>query len=307
MRKAFVDTLYSLAENNNDIFLLSADMGFSLFEKFRDSFPRRFINLGVAEANMIGVAAGLALSGKNVYAYAIVPFLTMRCLEQIRVDICSQDLSVKLVGSGGGLSYGPQGVTHHAIEDIAVMRSLPNMTVVCPGDPIESELTTQESVVWSHPIYIRLSVGRDPEVHAEKPFFEIGKGIILEDGCDLTIMATGNMLHAAKQVAERLQGSGVKPLLISMHTIKPIDQALIRKAAAETGAIFTLEEHSLIGGLGSAVAEILGESAEKVLFKRIALPDRYIKEVGGQEFLRRTCGLSVDQVAETILNAISIR
>jgi transketolase len=254
---------------------------------------------------MIGIAAGLALSSKIVYAYAIVPFLCMRCFEQIRVDICSQNLPVNLVGSGGGLCYGPQGVTHHSIEDISIMRSLPNMTVVCPGDPVEAEMATQKSADWAHPIYIRLSIGRDPDVHTEKPAFEIGKGIILRDGSDLTLIATGNMLYTAKQVAERLQESNFNSRLISMHTIKPIDHSLIRKAATETGAIFTLEEHSAIGGLGSAVSEILAESMEKILFRKIALPDRYLNDVGGQEFLRRICGLSVDQVTETILDTIS--
>lgn len=304
MRTAFITTLTELARENKNIFLLTGDLGFSVFEKFREEFPDRFFNIGLAEANMVGISAGLSLSGKIVFIYSIVPFVTMRCFEQIRNDICYQNLNVKIIGSGGGLCYGSAGPTHHSITDIAIMRALPNMTVICPGDPIETELAVKASITYQGPVYIRIGRGHEPRVHSASPYFEIGKGIILKEGSDIALIATGNMLSTAKQVADMLEGSGLSIRLTSMHTVKPIDKALILKAAKETKAIFTIEEHSLIGGLGGAVAEVLAESEHKVLFKRFALPDAYIKDVGSQKYLREKNDLSVSQIVANILNLI---
>lgn len=301
MRTAFINTLCQLAEKDKKIFLLTGDLGFSILERFRDRFPNRFINAGVAEANMIGVAAGLALSGKIIFVYSIVPFLTMRCFEQVRNDLCQQRVNVKLVGIGGGLSYGAAGPTHHSIEDIAIMRALPNMVVLCPGDPVETELSIKSVVLYQGPAYIRLGKSNEPEVHFNTPNFKIGRGITIKNGSDITIIATGNMLYTAREVTNGLEKNGFSIRLISMHTIKPLDKNIIMRAAQETKAIFTIEEHNIIGGLGSAAAEVLGESNYKILFRRIGLFDQYLRAVGSQMYLRKKSGLSVERIVSNIL------
>jgi transketolase len=303
MRAAFINTITQEARKDKDIFLLTGDLGFSVLEDFRKEFCGRFFNIGVAEANMVGIAAGLALCGKKVFVYSIASFVTTRCLEQIRNDVCYQNLNVKIIGVGSGLSYGSAGATHYSIEDIAMMRALPNLTVICPGDPLEVELAIKESCRHDGPMYIRLGKGKEPKVHETIENFTIGKGIILNNGSDIAIIATGNMLYNAKQAADRLIEKGISVRLISMHTVKPIDRDLVIRAAKETKAIFTVEEHSLIGGLGSAVAEILAEEESKVSFKRIALPDIYALDVGSQEYLRKKYGLSTEAIAQNILQA----
>lgn len=300
MRRTFINTLIELAEKDKGIFLLTGDLGFSVLERFRDKFPDRFFDVGVAEQNMIGVAAGLALSGKIVFVYSIVPFVTMRCFEQIRNDLCFQNLNVRLVGTGGGFSYGSAGSTHYALEDVAIMRSLVNMTVICPADPIETELVVKSSLSHQGPIYIRLGKRNEPVIHS-KLNFQIGRGIIVEHGGDVTIIASGSMLLIAKQISESLKNNNLSVRIISMPTVKPLDKRIILKSARETKAIFTLEEHSIIGGLGSAVSEVLAESKHKVMFKRFALPDRYNEFVGSQKYLLERSGLSVQQITKTIL------
>jgi len=303
MREAFITTLTELARENENIFLLTGDLGFSVFEKFRGEFPGRFFNIGVAEANMASIAAGLALSGKTAFIYSIVPFVTMRCFEQITNDICYQNLNVKIIGVGGGLCYGSAGPTHHSITDIAVMRALPNMTVICPGDPIETELAVKSSVTHQGPIYIRLGKGHDPQIYCRPPRFKIGEAVVLEEGRDVTLIATGNMLPVAKDAAEKLKEYGLGVRLISMHTVKPIDEKSILKAGRETKAIFTIEEHSLVGGLGSAAAEIIAESNFKVFFKKIALPNVFVKDLGSQDYLREKNDLSAGKIAAKVLMA----
>jgi len=301
MRTAFINTITELARKDKDIFLLTGDLGFSFFENFKKEFPDRFFNIGVAEANMVGIAAGLTLSGKKVFIYSIVPFATMRCFEQIRNDICYQNLDVKIIGVGGGLCYGSAGMTHYSIEDIAIMRSLPNMTVICPGDPTEVKLSVRSSLNYKAPIYIRLGKGNEPKVHSNLKNFSIGKGIIINNGKDITIISTGNILYNAKRASDLLKSKNISIRLISMHTIKPIDKDLVIKAVRETKAIFTIEEHSLIGGLGSVVSEIIAEEGANICFKRIALSDAYPRDIGSQEYLRMRLGLSVDNIVRNIL------
>lgn len=302
MRSTFIETLVKLAKKDKRIYLLTGDLGFGVLEKFRDSFPSRFLNMGVAEANMVGVAAGLALSGKIPYVYSIATFLTMRAFEQIRNDVCYQNLNVKLIGVGSGLTYSFYGATHQPIDDVGVIRSLPNMVIVSPGDPIETDLATKFSLAHQGPVYLRLAGKGEPTIHSEKPFFKLGQGITLIKGHDLTIMATGNILENAYLATKQLSQKGISARLISMPFIKPIDKKIILEAASQTKAIFTVEEHSLIGGLGSAVAEVLAEdNRSKILFKRIALPDEYPPIVGSRQYLREKYGLSVDEIVKYIL------
>jgi transketolase len=301
MRTAFVETLFELAGNDRDIMLLSADLGFKLFDPFREAYPQQFVNMGVAEQNMIGVAAGLGLEGKRVYCYSMVPFLTFRTLEQIRVDLCYQNVGVTLIGVGGGLTYGLEGMTHHAIEDIAVMRALPNMTVVAPGDPLECRALIEMSARYEGPLYVRLGGNNDPVVHKNPIAFRMGKGIVIDEGKDLAIIATGTMLQKAKEVSDLLSDRCVAPTLVSMHTLKPLDRELVRWCGERSKYLVILEEHSEIGGLGSAVAECLFETGWGGRFLKIALPDQFCKDIGRADYLLEKNGLSTARIFEQII------
>jgi len=301
MKTAFARTLEVLAKANEDIYLLTGDLGFGVFDRFRQLYPKRFVNVGVAEANMIGVAAGLALSGKTVYCYSIIPFLVMRPLERIRVDLCYHNVKVNLVGVGGGLSYGLEGMTHHAVEDVAIMRSLPNMTVVAPGDPQEVITLIGKSVEHEGPLYVRLGRSGEPHVYDDVPALEIGKGIVIYEGSDITLIATGTMLSVAKFAAEDLMKIGLDVRLISMHTIRPLDTELVRACAIDSKAIFTVEEHSVNGGLGTAVAEVLLEFGYQGRFTKIGLPDQYCPHVGKGEYLRQQYNLTRESIVARIL------
>jgi transketolase len=304
MRKAFIKALTEQAARDKRIWLLTGDMGFSVFEDFAARYPDRFLNAGVAEANMTGIAAGLALSGLVPYIYSITPFVTMRNYEQLRIDACYQNQSIRIIGGGAGLCYGSAGGTHHALEDISLMRSLPNMTVICPGDPHEVTAAVTCSLEHNGPLYIRLGRDGDPLVHPGDVALQPGRAITVREGTDVALIATGNILGNTQKAADELQKQGVSARLISMPFVKPLDREAILGAASETRALFTIEEHSLIGGLGSAVAEVLAESGRPVRFLRLAIPDRFFKEVGSQEYLRSLVGLSVDGIVEAALNSL---
>ncbi|MBI3985217.1 MAG: 1-deoxy-D-xylulose-5-phosphate synthase [Candidatus Levybacteria bacterium] len=304
MRTTFLNTLYQLAQNNKDIMLITGDLGFSVFEKYIEKFPRQYLNAGVAEQNMTGLAAGLATEGKTPFIYSIVPFVTMRNFEQIRNDICYQNLNVKIVGVGAGFSYGPYGHTHHGLEDIGVLRTLANLTIFCPGDPKEVEFVTRQALKIKGPVYIRLGKAGEPVIHNTKSKLEVGKGAIITDGKDLTIIATSTMLYRAFEVSKILAKKGFSVRVVSMHTIKPFDSNIVIDSAKKTRAIFSLEEHSIIGGLGSAVSEVLAENSFSIKFKRLGVQDRFTKVIGNQEFMREANNLSIDSVVNTILRYV---
>jgi transketolase len=301
MRSAFFRELLELAAADERIQLVVGDLGFGAIEPFVRRFPGRFLNAGVAEQSMTGVAAGLALCGKVVFTYSIGNFPTLRCLEQIRNDVCYHHANVKIVSVGGGLAYGSLGMTHHATEDLAIMRALPGMIVVAPGDPWEVEQATRAIAGEPGPCYLRLGRAGEPRLHGPGAAFKLGRGIRMREGRDLTIMSTGGLLESALDVAEQLGTIGIEARVVSMHTLKPLDEAEVVAAATETGAIATLEEHSLIGGLGSAVAETLAESAAPtVRLKRFALPSAFVTEAGSQEYLRERYGLSPKYIVEAL-------
>jgi transketolase len=307
MRSAFMRTLVELAEKDDRINLLVGDLGFGVVEPFAEKFPSRFVNAGVAEQDMTGIAAGLALCGKIVFTYSIANFPTLRCFEQIRNDVCYHNANVKVVSVGGGLAYGALGVTHHATEDIAVMRTLPNMTVVAPGDAFEAELATRALVAQQGPAYLRLGRSGEPRVHWDGLDFQLGKSVRLTEGSDITLIATGTMLYTAVQVAERLSQDGIQARVLSMHTVKPLDAEAVHAAACETGAIVTIEEHSILGGLGSAVAEILAEHPEfRVPFKRLGLPPTFTSLVGSQDYLKEAYSLTVGGILNSLAGMIRI-
>jgi len=301
MRTAFIETLTQLAEKDSRINLVVGDLGFGVVVDFAERFPNQFLNAGVAEQNMTGVAAGMALCGKVVFTYSIANFPTLRCVEQIRNDVCYHNANVKIVSVGGGLAYGAVGVTHHATEDIAILRALPNMTVVAPGDPVEAGLATAAVVAHSGPCYLRLGRAGEPTVHRADVEFQLGRAITVRDGKDMTLIAAGGMLRNAVDASERLSAQGIQARVLSMHTIKPLDVEAVVAAARETAAIVTLEEHSVVGGLGSAVVEALVDSGVLgVPVKRIGLPDSFTSEVGNQEYLLDVNNLSVDKILTTI-------
>jgi transketolase len=304
MRIAFVKTITEIAKRDKHLMLLTGDLGFSVFENFQQAYPRQYINAGVAEQNMTGVAAGLAAEGKNPWIYSIIPFVTMRNFEQIRNDICYQNLNVKIVGVGAGFAYGAYGHTHHALEDMGIMRVLPNMVILCPGDPVEVALATKVAVKHQGPVYIRLGKAGEPIVHMDKPNFQIGKGIVVQNGSDVTIMATSTFLYRGLEVVRALSTHHISARLVSMHSLKPFDAPLVRRCARETKAIFSLEEHSVIGGLGSAVAEVIAESGIGIKFVRIGVPDRFTKTIGRQEFMRHANNLDVVQIVRRIRTSI---
>ena len=294
-----------MAEQDSSVVFLTADLGYKIFDDFAVRFPGRFMNVGVAESNMIGVAAGLALAGFRPFVYSIVPFATLRCLEQIRNDVCYNDVPVTIVGVGGGYSYGANGPTHHALEDIAAMRSRPNMTVVCPGDPVEAELAVHAIHAHGGPSYLRLGRAGDPVVHRDPPDFRVGRAINVRRGADCTLISTGGMLPVALEAAAMLSDE-ISCRVVSMHTVKPLDGAALSDCCRETGAIFTLEEHSRIGGLGSATGEWLSDNGHRLPLVSFGTRDSFAHAGGSQEYLRADQELSAPHIAGRIKRALSL-
>ncbi|MBM4437330.1 MAG: transketolase [Actinobacteria bacterium] len=304
MRDAFAAQLHQEMAEDPRIMLLTADIGFKVFDRIVSDFPGRFINMGVAEANMLGVAAGLAMSGKRPVVYTIIPFLTMRAFEQIRVDVCIQKQPVTIVGVGGGVAYGTLGPTHHSIEDVAILRSLPNMTVVVPCDPQESRKATRAAFRNVGPLYIRLGKNGEPPLYGDNHSFVIGRAVELRSGADATIVVTGPISRVALEAADRLAGMGVRTRVLNVHTIKPIDAEAILRAARETTAVVSVEEHSIVGGLGSAVAEVLAEGGAAAPFRRLGVRDVYSYGVGSQEYHLRRHGLTVEAISGVIMGML---
>ena len=301
MRKALSETLLRLAKDDERIFLVTADMGYSVFEEMKKAIPDRTLNIGIQEANMMGFCAGLAMAGKIPFTYTIASFATMRCFEQIRDDIAYQNVNVKIIGTGGGIGYGTLGPTHHSIEDIGIMRCIPKMCIVCPADSVETRHAVEAAYKRDGPVYIRIGKN-EPPIHSDLKEFEIGKAIMVQDGPDATIISTGSMLRIAIETAGILKKAGINTRVLSMHTVKPIDEKAVLDAAVQTKAIFTLEEHNVIGGLGSAVSEILAEKGANVRFHRFGIPDEFAKNVGSQQFLLKGYGLEPNLLSGCIKN-----
>lgn len=304
MRFAVVKTIYKAGLENQNIYFITGDYGHADTEGFREHFGSRYFNAGMSEQNIIGMAAGLALSGMKVFVYSIVPFITLRCYEQIKVDVCDHNVDVTIIGGGGGFAYGDAGATHYSIEDIAAMRALPNMKVVAPANPMEAQLLTEEILKIGGPAYIRIGRGKEPDPeHAYTLRF--GKAYVAREGEDITIISTGTILEEALRAAGILAVKGVSTEVLNMHTIKPLDADAIQERVGNRKAIFTLEEHSIYGGLGSAVSEVIAEiPGEKPRFLRFGVPDRWPGVVGSQHYLRDISGISAEKVVERISNEI---
>jgi transketolase len=307
MRTAFIESLVDAASRDGRVWLLTGDLGFGVVETFAARFPERFLNVGVAEQNMTGVATGLALSGKIVFTYSIANFPTLRCLEQIRNGPCYHNTNVKVVSVGGGFAYGSLGMSHHATEDIAIMRALPNMTVVAPGDPIETRAAVDALIRHSGPAYLRLGRAGEPVVHQQPIAFSLGDALTLRDGGDVTLISTGGMLATAHRVAAQLAREGTMCRLLSMHTVKPLDAGAVIAAALETRLVVTLEEHSALAGLGGAVAEVMAEMPSRPApLKRIALPSAFASRAGSRDYLAHLHGLSDQAIVETVRHAMAL-
>lgn len=300
MRNAYLTALYSLAENNAEVLAVVGDNGAIVYDQFRADFPDQFVNFGISEANMVSASAGLASCGKIPFVYTISPFLTMRALEQVRNDVCLQKQNVKLVGTGAGFVYSSLGPTHHATEDLAVMRVLPNLTIFSPASPLEVQQATIAAYNIQGPVYLRLGTNREAEIYGEDYVFEPGQGITLKKGDDLSIIVTGSIAVDALQAAAELDKIGISTRVINIHTLKPLDQAIILQAARETGAIISLEEHNIIGGLGSAVAEVLVENEfNPVCFQRMGLRESFAAGYGSHQDLKELNALAKLNIIET--------
>lgn len=304
MRASFFSALFEVAKKDKQVVLVTADMGFNMLEKFRDQLPGQFINSGISEANSMSMAAGMALMGKKVFVYSITPFVTYRCYEQVRLDICYHNANVKIIGCGSGLDYGPSGTSHQPTEDIGVMRMLPSMSVVCPADPLESAALPELLKSINTPVFVRLGRGNEPKIHKTAPKMEIGKGkSILRNpgkGKKLAIFATGNIVYNVHVAAQRLAEKGVNLELFSMPWIKPLDEKLVLDEAKNGCAIITVEEHSQIGGLRSAVCGLLSINGINAIHKFIALPDAFQNNVGDQNYLRKLNGLDPESIEKRI-------
>lgn len=305
MRAAFSDEIEKLASEDSRIVLLSGDIGNRMFDTFKDKFPDSFYNCGVAEANMTGMAAGMALCGLRPITYTITAFNTVRVLEQIRLDVCYQNLPVIIVGVGGGLSYASLNATHHALEDIAFLRVLPNMTVICPGDAWEVRAAIRAAIKVNGPVYIRMGKKGEPLVHESLPDLTIGKGIVVKEGSDICILNSGCLLPTAIEVSEDLQEKGISAQVISMHTVKPLDESLLKKTFSNFSHVFTLEEHSILGGFGGSVAEWLSDNeGTKGKLKRLGTKDEFMVEAGEQGHARKFHGISRENILKEILKEV---
>lgn len=301
MRDAFVKTLIGLAKKDKNVHLVTGDLGFGVLKPFWEQLPDQFTNAGIAEQNMTSFAAGMALEGKTVFTYSIGNFPTLRAVEQIRNDCAYHNANVKIVCIGGGFVYGPLGMSHHATEDLAIIRALPEVTILAPGDLLEAEYATKAIYEHQGTCYLRLGRGGEKRIHESLDNFKIGRAIKINDGEKIVIFSTGAIFDEALEASEILKKDGIKPALYTFPTVKPIDRATIEKCAGEYDIIVTVEEHNIIGGFGGAVSEILAEtSGKRAMNLKIGLNDIYSSVVGSQSYLRDFYGMSARKIADKV-------
>lgn len=309
MRDTFVRTLIEQATENQDIELITGDLGFGVLKPFWEALPNQFTNAGIAEQNMTTVAAGMALEGKTVVTYSIGNFPTIRCLEQIRNDCAYHQANVKVVCVGGGFAYGSLGMSHHATEDIALLRALPGVTVFCPGDLMEAIEVTKAMLAYPGTCYLRLGRGGEKQVHDKIENFSIGKAIKIRDAINtdkkIALFSTGAILDEVCKAADGLENIGIGVEQYSFPTVKPLDADTIRDCAHRYDYIVTVEEHNIVGGFGSAVAEVMAEIEESSRLIRLGLNDEYCTIVGSQDYLRDKYGLSAEKIIERVEEAVN--
>lgn len=303
MRDAFIRTLLSLAQADRRIVLLTGDLGFGVLNEFREKCPEQLINVGVAEQNLAGVGAGMALSGHVVFTYSIGNFPTLRCLEQVRNDICYHGANVKIVTVGGGLAYGALGYTHHAVEDLAVMRALPGLAVVAPGDPVEVERLVPQIAAYPGPVYLRLGRAGEERLHSENAAVEFGHPTTARTGDDVLLLTVGGMLPVALAAAELLVSEGVESEVVSVHTLSPLDGDEVARLVGRFPLVVTCEEHTVTGGLGGAIAEVVAERGLGPVVRRFGLPaGGFPVGIGSQEFMRAENGIDATALRSLVLS-----
>ena len=301
MRRTALNCIHELATKDERVVFIGSDITKRDVTAFAEEFPNRFFMEGIYEQHLIGMAAGLALSGKIPFINTIATFLTRRCFEQILVDLCMHNLPVRLIGSGGGVVYAPLGGTHIAIEDIAILRVIPNITIISPSDAEEMKRLMPHTLNWPNPIYIRLAKGGDPILASKNNAFEIGKAITVIEGDKIVFISTGTTTYIAKQAADILANDGIDVGVVHVHTIKPLDTEKILKTIAEAQIVLTIEEHRITGGLGSALSELIAEEHEgkAIKFKRIGFPDVFTEELGSQNEIMDKYGITVENILKT--------
>ena len=305
MRNSFAREATRLAGSDPRVVLLAGDIGNRLFDEFKDKNPKRFYNCGVAEANMIGVAAGLAMSGLRPVCYTIAPFITYRCLEQIRVDVCYHDVPVIMVGTGSGLSYASLGGTHHSCEEMGMLRLLPNLIVLAPADEYEVRGALKAALDANAPVYMRIGKKGEPAVHKADVKIEIGKAIRMREGSRVCFLSAGTVLPVAMEAAEGLAAAGISSAVYSFHTVKPLDVGLLGEAFNRFEIVATIEEHSILGGLGGSVAEWLADHpGSKARLVRFGTPDEFLHVTCEQEDARELFGLTPPAVIERVKLAL---
>lgn len=307
MRNAFAQEVTALAGNDPRIVMMMGDIGNRLFDSFKASHPDRFFNCGVAEANMISLAAGMASSGLRPICYTIAPFITYRAIEQIRLDLCYHQQPVIFVGTGAGLSYASLGATHHSLEDIGMLRTLPNLTLLCPGDANELRACLRAALEIPGPVYLRIGKKGEPKVHSNIPDLTIGRSLRMRSGGEVCLLAVGNMLPVALAVADSLAKAGHETGVFSVHTVKPFDHATVTAAFASGRLVATLEEHSRLGGFGSMVAEWMAdhpEPAHGTRLLRFGTPDEFLHVAGEQEFAREHFCIDETAITRQILTEL---
>lgn len=299
MRTAYLDTLYELAQMDKKVYALISDNGAIVYDRFRRDLPDQYLNLGISEANMIGMAVGMASCGKIPFAYTIGAFLAYRAFEFIRNDVCLQNQNVKIVGTGAGQVYSALGPTHHSTEDMGGLRALPNLTILCPASPLEVKKAAKAAYEHEGPVYLRLGTNRESEIYDKDYEFQIGKAVTLREGNDATLIATGSILKDVLEAAGKLESEDIHVRVINMHTIKPIDRDAIIRAVDETGRIMTVEDHNVIGGLGSAVAEVIAEYGKGVCFRRIGL-NNFSNGYGSYSQVKAQNGISIEIICREV-------
>jgi transketolase len=309
MRKRCLDMVYALAQRDDRVVFIGSDLSPGLLGEMKKAYPQRYFMEGVAEANIIGMAAGMAMDGLVPYVNTIATFITRRCYEQVALDLCLHDLPVRLIGNGGGYVYATLGPTHQAIEDLAIMRALPNMTVTAVCDAEEMTRLMNASLDWPHPIYIRLAKGGDPIVSRPDKGFAIGKAIDMSEdagNADALLVTTGVATTAALEASKRLAEDGVRCRVLHVHTVKPLDSHAIVAAAHEVRLVVTVEEHSVIGGLGSAVLEALADAGEAMpRVRRLGIGDEFAKHYGNQQKLMDVWGINAQGIAGAVTDGLA--
>lgn len=303
MRNAFMNTVMDACQTRDDIFIISGDAGLGVFDEFKDTKPDKFLNLGVAEQNMIGFSAGLSLTGFKVYVYNIIPFVLYRCYEQVRNDICYQKLPVTLVGIGSGITYAPGGMTHYSVEDIGIAQTLPNLTVISPIDPVEAKLAAQYSLKADKPVYIRLAKRGEPAIH-DRDNFDITLPQVIKEGTDTAILFHGSISAEVMKAYEDLIREEIYPLLVSIPMLQPLHKESLLDILKKMKHVICVEEHFENCGLGNIMRKISVESHSSWKLTTLGIPYQFIHEIKNTESMREHFGISSSDIVRTVKNTL---